>query len=607
MSLPTGRRDGPAARSRSAPAARSSSAGKSTPASSSSRDLGDRRAVRGRGPPRATASSSRRSSTSRQPSTPRWCGELQRARARARARAPSARDEREVGLRVAAVDGEHDRRGHATRLPAVRALGVEQPLDELLVERVLADQRVGEQRLPRERRVAGTAACAASRSYAATCWTSPSSSGASGACGSGTRPVRLDPRRHLDDVVVGEPGERARVPDVDLVHVAVAGDERGDEAGRGLAVERAAALLEQRGLLGQRRVAVELEQLALDLGDDLARAARRRAARRAPRRGGRSSAGRTRGRRRAPRAAAAAAPPARAISSPCAAISSGSTSRPSTSDGADPGEVVEPDLVDDDLARARRRAGARTSAGSRSRRCRGRPRGGRRRAATRVTIPTGFVKSTIQASGAASSRTRSAISSTTGTVRSALAKPPAPVVSWPMQPQASGTVSSESRAAWPPTRIWTSTKSAPSRARSSSPVTSSAPSKPCRSSIRAARPPTTSRRSGSMSCSTSSRTPISLPLAREPGDELRRVRRPAADRPRSSSLHPGQRDALDERLLGEEEERRSPAASRGASPPWRGSTAPGAASGTARARSRRPSCPGSRRRRGAAGRSRSSV
>ena len=31
-------------------------------------------------------------------------------------------------------------------------------------------------------------------------------------------------------------------------------------------------------------------------------------------------------------------------------------------------------------------------------------------------------------------RTRSAISSTTGTVRSALAKPPAPVVSWPMQP-----------------------------------------------------------------------------------------------------------------------------------------------------------------------------
>ena len=59
-----------------------------------------------------------------------------------------------------------------------------------------------------------------------------------------------------------------------------------------------------------------------------------------------------------------------------------------------------------------------------------------------MTIPTGFVKSTIHAPGAARSRTRSAISSTTGTVRIAFAKPPAPVVSWPMQPHASGTVSS---------------------------------------------------------------------------------------------------------------------------------------------------------------------
>ena len=93
-----------------------------------------------------------------------------------------------------------------------------------------------------------------------------------------------------------------------------------------------------------------------------------------------------------------------------------------------------------------------------------------------MTIPTGFVKSTIQAPSAARWRTSSAISSTTGTVRSALAKPPAPVVSCPMQPQASGIVSSRSRAAWPPTRIWISTKSAPSTARSRSPVISSPPS-----------------------------------------------------------------------------------------------------------------------------------
>ena len=72
-------------------------------------------------------------------------------------------------------------------------------------------------------------------------------------------------------------------------------------------------------------------------------------------------------------------------------------------------------------------------------------------------MPTGFVKSTIQARGAASARTRSAMSSTTGTVRIAFAKPPAPVVSCPMQPQASGAVSSCSRASWPPTRIWIST------------------------------------------------------------------------------------------------------------------------------------------------------
>ena len=81
----------------------------------------------------------------------------------------------------------------------------------------------------------------------------------------------------------------------------------------------------------------------------------------------------------------------------------------------------------------------------------------------------------IQAPGAAPARTRSAIPSTTGTVRIALAKPPAPVVSCPMQPQASGIVSSCSLASWPPTRIWISTKSAPSTARSRSSVSVSSP------------------------------------------------------------------------------------------------------------------------------------
>ena len=55
-----------------------------------------------------------------------------------------------------------------------------------------------------------------------------------------------------------------------------------------------------------------------------------------------------------------------------------------------------------------------------------------------VTMPTGLVKSTIQAPGAARRAASSAISRTTGTVRSALARPPGPVVSWPRMPKRCG-------------------------------------------------------------------------------------------------------------------------------------------------------------------------
>ena len=78
----------------------------------------------------------------------------------------------------------------------------------------------------------------------------------------------------------------------------------------------------------------------------------------------------------------------------------------------------------------------------------------------------------------------SAMSSTTGTVRSALAKPPAPVVSWPMQPNRGGIVSSFSRAASPPTRSCTSTNAAPSSARARSVVETSRPANPWRRRIR---------------------------------------------------------------------------------------------------------------------------
>ena len=152
-----------------------------------------------------------------------------------------------------------------------------------------------------------------------------------------------------------------------------------------------------------------------------------------------------------------------------------------------------------------------------------------------MTIPTGFVKSTIHASGEESSCTRSAISSTTGTVRSAFAKPPAPVVSWPMQPQASGTVSSESRAAWPPTRIWTRTKSAPSSARSRSPVTSSAAVKALALEHPRGEPADDVPPLGVDVVQDELADADLVVLAREPRDELRRVRRAAAD---DRDLHP---------------------------------------------------------------------
>ena len=86
------------------------------------------------------------------------------------------------------------------------------------------------------------------------------------------RAVAVDDRRDLDDGVGRQVGHRAVVADVDDLDVARAVVERGDELRRGLAVERPAAVLEQLRLLGQRLVAVELEEARLD-GHDVARPA----------------------------------------------------------------------------------------------------------------------------------------------------------------------------------------------------------------------------------------------------------------------------------------------------------------------------------------------
>ena len=81
------------------------------------------------------------------------------------------------------------------------------------------------------------------------------------------RAVRADLGGKLDDVVVRKPRDSAVVAHVDHLHVAGAVREGGDERGRGLAVERAAALLEQRRLLRELRITVQLQELALDPGD----------------------------------------------------------------------------------------------------------------------------------------------------------------------------------------------------------------------------------------------------------------------------------------------------------------------------------------------------
>ena len=91
-----------------------------------------------------------------------------------------------------------------------------------------------------------------------------------------------------------------------------------------------------------------LEQLRLDLGHRRRARRRRLAAPRARHRGRRSTAGRRTGSRRAPRAAAAGDRRAAASASPCRSSSSGSTSRRRRSDAPHPGEVVEPDVVDED-------------------------------------------------------------------------------------------------------------------------------------------------------------------------------------------------------------------------------------------------------------------
>ena len=113
---------------------------------------------------------------------------------------------------------------------------------------------------PTDRR--STAARIASSSNALIAWTRPRWSGSSGATGSGTAPSRPIRAATSTTAAVRQVRQRPVVPDVHHLDVARVRVERRDELRGGLAVVGAAATGEQLRLRVQRRVAVQLQQLA---------------------------------------------------------------------------------------------------------------------------------------------------------------------------------------------------------------------------------------------------------------------------------------------------------------------------------------------------------
>ena len=202
-------------------------------------------------------------------------------------------------------------------------------------------------------------------------------------------------------------------------------------------------------------------------------------------------------------------------------------------DGADPGQVVEPGVaqphpvgLDPEPAASRRwkpmatlhRPIARWPSSSRA----------------RVTMPTGLVKSTIQASGSARRRTSSAMSSTTGTVRSALAKPPGPggLLADQAELVRQRLVDQPGRLAADPQLDQHRGRTVDRRGQVGRRRSAGRRTLPGR--MRWASPPTTRSRSAETSCSTSSSTVEHVGAAGEALDELGRVRAAAADRRRPS-------------------------------------------------------------------------
>ena len=108
----------------------------------------------------------------------------------------------------------------------VRLVGGEQPLDQLLGRAPLPDERMGEQGLARVGGIAAERGAGGEPLVSRDVLREAEQLRSERRLRQRDGYAVLDARRDLDDVVVGEPRERAVVPDVDLVQLAGARRER---------------------------------------------------------------------------------------------------------------------------------------------------------------------------------------------------------------------------------------------------------------------------------------------------------------------------------------------------------------------------------------------
>ena len=260
-------------------------------------------------------------------------------------------DEREVGLRVAAVDGEHDRARSSLDLRVGTAADARRRL------------RAGGRRAPRTARAgrsAGASAAPCARLPGRRSWpparraartrrrvasgrAAPARPAAAAAASARPRPIRAGTS------TTSSSARPAIVPSLRTSTtwtLAVVRGERADQSDRRLAVEGAATLLEQRRLLVQRSGRGTARAAHARSRRPSPRAGRRRAAPRAPRRARRSSAGSRRERRRARPAERRGSPSSRELVAVRRPAEPASTSSPSTRTDRTQDRWFRPDLID---------------------------------------------------------------------------------------------------------------------------------------------------------------------------------------------------------------------------------------------------------------------